>query len=112
MSTTYNWTEVGVKAARMTWNGENAGDFIYGEVEDFKEVTRKDGTTGTVLSLTNPDTEEQYSVWAKSQLLRLLTEAQVQPGMMVKIEYLGKQKLKTDKSKSVRAYKLFVAAQE
>jgi hypothetical protein len=112
MSTTYNWTEVGVKAQRMTWNGENAGDFIYGTVEDFKEVTRKDGSVGNVLSLTNPDTEEQYSVWAKSQLLRLLTEAQVQPGMMVKIEYLGKQKLKTDKTKSFRAYKLFVASQE
>jgi len=105
----YNWTEVGARAQRVTWSGEEEGDFIYGVVEDFKEVTRKDGTKGNVLSLENPDTKETYSVWPKSQLLRLITEANIQPGMMVKIEYLGKQKLKTDKTKSFRAYKLFIA---
>lgn len=104
------WTEVGAKAQRITWAGEEEGDFIYGVVEDFKEVTRKDGTKGNVLSLENPDTHETYSVWPKSQLLRLIVEANIQPGMMIKIEYLGKQKLKTDKTKSFRAYKLFVAA--
>ena len=105
------WTEVGAKAQRITWSGEVEGDFIYGVVEDFKKVTRKDGTEGDVLSLANPDSGDTYSVWPKSQLLRLITEAKIQPGMMIKIEYLGKQRLKTDKTKSFRAYKLFVKAE-
>lgn len=108
--TTYNWAEVGAKAQRITWAGENEGDTIYGIVEDFKEVERKDGTKGDVLSLSNPDSGETYSVWPKSQLKRLIVEAKIQPGDMIKIEYQGKQKLKTDKTKSFRAYKLFVAA--
>jgi hypothetical protein len=112
MTTEMVWTEVGQKAEKITWAGEEAGDFIWGVVEDFKEVTRKDGSVGNVLSIVNEETKESYSVWPKSQLLRLITEGNIQPGMMIKIEYLGKQKLKTDKTKSFRAYKLFVATQE
>ena len=106
----YTWAEVGAKAVRETWAGENEGDSIYGIVQEYKEVTRKDGSKGDVLSIDNPDTGDMYSVWPKSQLKRLITDAKIQPGDMIKIEYLGKQKLKTDKTKSFRAYKLFVAA--
>lgn len=104
------WVEVGARAQRITWAGEEEGESIYGRVEEYKEVTRKDETKGMVLSLINEDTGDTYSVWPKSQLLRLITDANIQPGMLIKIEYLGKQKLKTDKTKSFRAYKLFVAA--
>jgi hypothetical protein len=109
--TTYNWAEVGAKAQRITWSGENDGDTIQGIVANLKEVTRKDETTGTVLELDDQDTGDAYTVWPKSQLLRLITEAKIQPGDMIKIVYLGKQKLRTDKTKSFRAYKLFVAVQ-
>lgn len=105
----YDWNEVGAKPETTTWSGEQVGDSIYGVVSDFKEVTRKDGTKGNVLSLTNPDTGESYNVWAKSQLLRLLLDAGIDTGKMIKIEYLGKQPLKTDRTKSFRSYKLFVA---
>jgi hypothetical protein len=105
-----NWVEVGAKAEKVTWAGEEEGDFIWGRVDDFKEVTRKDGTKGNVLTIVNEDEGITYNVWPKSQLLRLITEAKIQPDQVVKIEYLGKQKLKTDKTKSFRAYKLFVAA--
>ena len=104
-----NWVEVGAKAERITWSGENEGDSIWGVVEDFKEVTRKDGSQGNVLTMVNDEEGLTYNVWPKSQLLRLITEAKIQPGQTIKIEYLGKQKLKTDKTKSFRAYKLYVA---
>ena len=106
-----NWVEVGQKAERITWSGENEGDFIWGVVEDFKEVTRKDNTKGHVLTLVNEEEDITYNVWPKSQLYRLVTEAKIQPGNVIKIEYLGKQKLKTDKTKSFRAYKLYVKAE-
>jgi hypothetical protein len=105
-----NWVEVGAKAERITWAGEEEGDSIWGVVEDFKEVTRKDGSPGNVLTVVNETEGLTYNVWPKSQLLRLITEAKIQPGQIIKIEYLGKQKLKTDKTKSFRAYKLYVAA--
>lgn len=106
----YTWAQVGEKAQRITWSGENEGDTIYGIVMEIKTVTRKDETQGDVMTIDNPDTGEMYTVWFKSQLKRLITEAKIQPGDMVKIVYEGKQKLKTDKTKSFRAYKLFVAA--
>jgi hypothetical protein len=112
MSTEMVWTEVGVRAEKKVWAGEQPGEFIYGVVTDFKEVTRKDGTTGNVLTLNNEDEKQEYSVWPKSQLLRLLTEANIQIGQMIKIQYEGKEKLKTDKTKSFRKYKLFIATQE
>ena len=106
-----NWVEVGQKAERITWAGENEGDSIWGVVEDFKEVTRKDNSKGNVLTLINEEDDVTYNVWPKSQLLRLITEAKIQPGQTIKIEYLGKQKLKSDKTKSFRAYKLYVKAE-
>ena len=104
------WVEVGARAEKITWAGENAGDFITGVVEDFKEVTRKDGSKGNVLTLTDEDAGVTYNVWAKSMLLRLLNDADIQPGQLIKIEYHGMQPLKTDKTKKFRSYKLFVAA--
>ena len=104
------WVEVGARAEKITWAGENVGDSIWGVVEDFKEVTRKDETRGHVLTLVNEDDGVTYNVWPKSQLLRLITDAKIEPGQTIKIEYLGKQKLKTDKTKSFRAYKLYVKA--
>lgn len=103
------WNEVGAVTQRITWSGENEGDEIQGMVEEFKEVTRKDGTTAMVLTLSNEDTGDCYTVWTKSQLLRLVKDAQVKPGDLIKIVYLGMQKLKSDKTKSFRSYKLFRA---
>lgn len=107
-----NWVEVGARAQKITWAGEEAGESIWGTVEEFKEVTRKDGTTGNVLTLINEDEKQGYTVWAKSMLLRLLQEAEIKPGMVVKILYEGKERLKTDKTKTFRKYKLFVAQPE
>jgi hypothetical protein len=104
------WNEVGARAQRITWAGEKEGEFIFGIVEEFKEITRKDGTIGNVLTLTNEETEQGYTVWAKSMLLRLLQEAKIGPGMLIKIEYRGMQAVKASPGKKFRAYKLYVAA--
>ena len=101
------WTACEEVNKATTWSGENKGDSIYGVVDEFKEVTRKDGSTGNVLVLTNPDSGETYNVWTKSMLLRIMNDIQVQPGMLLKLEYLGKQQLAKDKSKSFRAYKVY-----
>lgn len=104
------WVEVGARAEKITWSGENEGDFITGIFEEFKEVTRKDGSIGHVMTITDEEAGQTYNVWAKSMLLRLIKDANLQPGNLIKIEYHGMKPLKNDKTKKFRSYKLFVAA--
>jgi hypothetical protein len=113
----YNWTEIEGKNKKnnkndadvRTWRGEAEGESIFGKVEEFKEVTRKDGTPAHVLNLFNDAFNEYYTVWPKGQLLRKLEAANVAPGSIVKIEFEGFKPLISNPDRSYRAYKVFVA---
>jgi hypothetical protein len=114
----YTWNEVTEKktaknsqknADAKTWRGETDGESVFGEVKEFKEVTRKDGTTTHVLNLFNEVFNEWYTIWCKGMLLRKLEAAQVEPGKVVKIEFEGFKPLKSDPDKNYRSYKVYVA---
>ncbi len=97
------------EANTKTWKGEVDGEYIFGKVEDFKEVTRKDGTKAHVLNLYNDVFNEYYTVWARGMLLRLLEAAEVESGKVIKIEFEGFKPMKTQPDRSYRSYKVFVA---
>ena len=114
----YTWNEVTEKksqknnqknAESKTWRGETEGESVFGKVEEFKEVTRKDGTTTHVLNLYNDVFNEWYTIWCKGMLLRKLEAAQVEPGKIVKIEFEGFKPLKSDPDKTYRSYKVYTA---
>ena len=118
MTTEYTWTEfVEKKSAKSpknnadakTWRGETEGESVFGEVKEFKEVTRKDGTTTHVLNLYNEVFNEWYTVWCRGMLLRKLEAAGTEPGKMVKIEFEGFKPLKSDPNRSFRSYKVYTA---
>ena len=96
-------------AEAKTWKGDEDGDFIYGKVEEFKEVVRKDETTAHVLNLYNEALNEWYTIWPRGMLLRLLESAQVEPGKVIKIVFEGFRPMKTQPDRNYRSYKLFVA---
>jgi hypothetical protein len=121
MSTEPNWNEFTEKrsgksnkmdADGKTWRGETEGESIFGEVKEFKEVTRKDGTKANVLELYNETFNEYITVWVRGMLLRKLQAANVESGKMIKIEFEGFKPLKSDPTRSYRSYKLFVAEGE
>ena len=114
ISTEPNWAEVTEKKQRKnddskTWKGEIDGESIYGKVEEFKKVTTHDGRISHVLSLYSDTLSQYYTVWCKGMLLRKLEAANVTPGMVVKIVFVGMKPMSTDPDRSFRSYKVYVA---
>jgi hypothetical protein len=119
MSTEITWTEFSEKKSAKnnknnvdakTWRGETDGESVFGEVKEFKEITRKsDGTKAHVLNLYNEVLNEWYTIWCKGMLLRKLEGAGVEPGKLVKIEFEGFKPLKSDPDRNYRSYKVFTA---
>ena len=109
------WTEINDKPKKnnnddgKTWRGEIDGESIFGKVEEFKEVTTKDGRTVHVLKLFNDVFNETYTVWCRGMLLRKLQAAGVEDDKVIKIEFTGMQPVASDPTKSYRAYKVYVA---
>ena len=103
-----NWIEVkDYKVTSVQWKGENAGDAIEGVVEKFESILTRTGKAN-IVTLLNGDTK--YSVFTNKVLQQKLEQANVAPGMEIKIEFLGKVQSKANPAWKYKNYKVYVAS--
>ena len=103
-----NWVEVkDNKVTSIQWKGENVGDAVEGTVEEFESILTRTGEANIITLL---DGDTKYSVFTNKVLQQKLEQANVAPGMEIKIEFLGKVQSKANPTWKYKNYKVYVAS--